>query len=121
MWARTMEFAFGCWLAMSPFIFLHGEAYSWIWYHDFLVGAFICVVALLSCIEKLKRLHLLHILTGGWLVLSGYVLATHKIPPEFQNHVVLGWLLIMFAIIPTDASRPPEGWRVREMEAEKSI
>ena len=35
MWARAVEIALACWLALSPFIFGHPDEAAFLWYNDF--------------------------------------------------------------------------------------
>jgi hypothetical protein len=38
-------------------------------------------------------------------------------PPTEQNHILVGLLLVLFAIIPNEASQPPKAWEEFEERA----
>ena len=110
MWARVVEVMLGCWLALSPFIFAHAANETALWGNDLFSAAAIIALALCSFWRPWQYAHLGIFGVGLWLVMSGYFAPTPP-PPASQNHVVIGLLLLMFAIIPNDASCPPDSWR----------
>ena len=57
MWARVVEFMLGCWLAVSPFVFRHGDD-SVLWATDFVAASLVIVLALLSYWPPLRYAHL---------------------------------------------------------------
>ena len=57
MWARVVEMMLGCWLAISPFVFNHGDA-SVLWAMDFLFASTVIVLALLSYWQPARHAHL---------------------------------------------------------------
>jgi hypothetical protein len=113
MWSRVVEVMLGVWLLLSPFIFRHptGEV-AW-WANDFACAALAITFGCLSFWEPTRRAHLATAALALWLIGFGYFSEPHPSPPAMQNDVFLGLLLLMFAIIPNDASLPPEGWRER--------
>jgi hypothetical protein len=38
-------------------------------------------------------------------------MAPYPTPPALQNDLLVGVLLLMFAILPSEASLPPRSWR----------
>ncbi len=110
MWARVVEVMLGCWLASSPFVFHHGADARGLWVTDLACAAAIVTLALLSFAPTLRRAHLGHLVIAAWLVVSGYLGGT---APAHQNHVVVGLLLAMLAIVPSRASLPPPSWQAR--------
>lgn len=107
MWPRYVEVMLGLWLAVSPFVFAHGSRQAlWVW--DFTTSAILIVVPILAHLERLRRVHLLLLLPAGALVLRGW-LQTQSGPHDAasQNHIVVGLLVLMIAIIPSPASLPP--------------
>jgi hypothetical protein len=42
-----------------------------------------------------------------WLAGHGYVSAVRPGPPAAQNEIMVGLLLLLFAILPNDVNRPP--------------
>jgi len=111
MWARVVEIMLGCWLAASPFIFRHSaENTSW-WYNDLFSALAVIVLASSSFLTPLRYAHLGIGLVGLWLIGFGYFSATYPAPPALQNNLLVGLLLLMFAIIPNEALLPPRSWR----------
>jgi len=111
MWARIVELMLGCWLVVSPFVFRHGGGRTDLWVNDLAWGSVLVVVALLCHWRPLRRLHLLNVVTAGWLLVFGYTsIEGHPAPPHTQNHMIVGLLVLMLAVIPSAATRPPPGW-----------
>lgn len=111
MWARVVEVMLGCWLAISPFIFRLSLSEWHIWVNDFVCAALIIALGLLSYWRPLRHAHLITGLAALWLMGFGYFAAPHPLPPASQNELMVGFLLVMFAIIPNEASLPPQAWR----------
>jgi hypothetical protein len=110
MWPRVVELMFGVWLILSPFIFQTalGEAPS--------AGSLVCgaIVVIASCLSYWPPTRHARAITGAvgvWLTGSAYLTATYPAEPAVQNHMLVGLLLIMFAIIPNEAAKPPVSWR----------
>ena len=108
MWARVIEFMLACWLAISPFVFRHGPEETWLWTNDLTASFVVAFLALLSFRHSLRRAHLFNLVVALWLVIAGFLGAG---TPAAQNHVVLGLLLGIVAIVPSRASEPPLAWR----------
>lgn len=117
MWARVVEVMIGCWLAMSPFIFRHPADQEALWTNDLLCAFGVVALALLSLWAPLRHAHFLIIAVAFWLIGFGYLHRPHPAPPALQNDVLVGWLLLMFAIIPNEANLPPRPWRSPSTEA----
>lgn len=111
MWSRVVEIMLGHWLLISPFIFRHPVQETAWWINDMACGVTVIVLGLLSFWRPTRNAHLLMLPIGCWLILVGFLWSAHPAPPALQNDVLLGLLLLMFAIIPNQASLPPEGWR----------
>lgn len=111
MWARLFEFMLALWLAISPFVFRHGADESFLWTNDLTCAAVIAVLSLSSFKRRIEKIHLLNIAVGLWLVGVGALRAESPPPPAMQNHVVVGLLLLMFAVIPSRSDQPPRAWR----------
>ncbi|MCW5979157.1 MAG: hypothetical protein KIT09_13860 [Bryobacteraceae bacterium] len=108
MWPRTVEVMLGFWLVASPFIFRHEvPAY---WWNDLMAGFVVIVSSLSSHSHKLRGARLVTAAAGAWVLAFGFV-SPRPPPAALQNDIVVGLLLLMFAIIPNNASLPPEGWR----------
>ena len=110
MWPRVVEVMLGCWLVLSPFIFRQAAEQWGLWLNDMSCGAAVVAMALLSWWPACRRAHLAIIGVGLWLVGFGY-LSPPPAPPASQNDILVGVLLLMFAILPSEASLPPRSWR----------
>ena len=56
-------------------------------------------------------MHLCNLAVAFYLILLGYIFKEGAYPEPLQNYVVLGLLLFMIAIVPSEASKPPVPWR----------
>jgi hypothetical protein len=113
MWARVVEVMLGCWLLVSPFVFRDTPHVSAFWTTDVATGCAAIVCSLAAFARPLARAHLLTGAAGVWLIASGYFSMPRPGPPAAQNEIVIGLLLAMLAVVPTEASRPPAPWRPR--------
>jgi len=111
MWARTVEAVLGCWLAISPFIFRHAAGDTYLWAHDFIVATLVFLFAVLSWWQPTRHAHVLNLLAGLWLIAGAYAMAPSPAPAAYQNHVMVGLILLIFAVVPNDASLPSQRWR----------
>lgn len=57
---------------------------------------------------------------GDLVLRSGRLDSPHPTPPALQNDIIVGWLLLMFAIIPNEANIPPRSWRKFSREREET-
>ena len=114
MWARVVEVMLGCWLAVSPFVFRHGADDRLLWFSDLLSAFVVVVLALVSFWPPLRFAHLAIAAVGLWLIALGF-LAPYPTAPAFQNDIVVGLLLLIFAIVPNEANQPPKPW-VRHLQ-----
>jgi hypothetical protein len=110
MWARVVEFMLGCWLAISPFIFRHPADDRTLWVTDWVSAGLVILFALLSYWPPLKSIHLATLLVALVLVVVGRLSSWEHPPPGAQNQIVVGLLLLMFALVPSHASHPPPAW-----------
>jgi hypothetical protein len=109
MWPRFCEMLLGAWLIVSPLIFYAGgEARFWV--SDMICGGLLILLAGLSLLPPLSRLHLAELLVALWLLGFGY-LADPEPLAGLQNNILTALVLPMFAIVPTAATSPPDSWR----------
>ena len=120
MWARTVEVMLGLWLAASPFIFSHSPAEPRLWWSDLCSAFLIITISLLSFWSRTMRAHLLNVLVALWLVGFGYFSSGDPPPPAAQNDLAVGLILLLLAIIPSEATLPPKGWREFSKMPEKN-
>jgi hypothetical protein len=111
MWARVIEVTLGCWLAMSPFIFRHSAEDRVLWFNDLFASIVVIMLALVSFWSPLRFAHVANLGIALWLIGFGFWASTYPAPPALQNNIVVGMLLLMFAIVPNKATRPPRPWR----------
>lgn len=111
MWSRVCEFFLGCWLLMSPFIFHHADTAIVWWSNDLVTGGAVVLLSLLSYWHPLRNAHLLIIAVGFWLVGFAYWYGLGEAAAASQNQLIVGLLLLMFAIIPNGATLPASEWQ----------
>lgn len=111
MWSRVIEIMTGLWMLMSPFIFRYESEATVLWANDFATGGAVILFGLLSYWDPTRHAHLLTLIVSAWLIGFAYWYGYGEPPPASQNHVVVGFLLAMFAVIPNDTDRPPRAWQ----------
>lgn len=109
MWSRVIEFMLACWLAVSPFVFQHADDALVLWTSDFAVATLVATLALISYWRPTRYAHLLIIPPALWLIGFGRF-GPPPLLPGMQNDIVVGLLLLMFAIVPNRATLPPHAW-----------
>lgn len=109
MWSRVVEMLLGLWLAAGPTVVPQLSQPSPWRLIDIGLGSVIIVLAAASFWPRARHAHLLLLAVGAVLIGSGYLFMGAP-PPAAQNRAVVGFLLLMFAIIPNHASRPPCSW-----------
>jgi peptidoglycan/LPS O-acetylase OafA/YrhL len=114
MWPRVVEVMVGFWLAASPFIFRHPADQKALWTRDLLCAFLVACFALLSFSRRARRAHLGIIPVAGYLVLAAFLSEVDPPPAALQNDLLVGVVLLMLAILPSEASLPPRGWREEE-------
>lgn len=102
MWARICEIILGLWLIASSFIFSP---------KTLLTPLFILLFATLSFSDKLNKMHLLQTLPAAYLLYLAYSYPTSDLPFGLQNYILIALSLLMFAVIPSQASDPPRPWQ----------
>lgn len=111
MWPRVVELMLGVWLTIAGLVFRGTPAienYAWV---DATAGSLVILLSLVSFWRPLRRAHLGTLGVAVVLACYGYFSAPRPGPPAAQNEIATGLLLLLFAIIPSEASRPPDAWR----------
>jgi len=110
MWGRVVEMMTAVWLLLSPFIF-RAQDNPWILWGDVLTAGVIAVLSGLSYTRSLRHAHWLILLVAIGLVVAGRLAASPPATAADQNHIFVGFFLMMIAIIPNQASEPPLCWQ----------
>ena len=105
MWARISEIILAVWLFISYFVFEYQSATA------IICAGLILIFASLSYIDKLNKMHLFQAVPGSWLIYEGFAYPTPWLPMGLQNYVVVAVLLLMYTIIPSNASENPRPWK----------
>lgn len=112
MWQRTIEIMLAVWLSISPFIFQHPPDNTLWWYHDWIVAFLILVLASAAFIETFRFSHFLEIPIALWLIGFGWYSGGASMgAPAEQNWMIVGLLILMTAILPTDSTDTPTNWQ----------
>lgn len=118
MWARTLEFVLGIWLAISWIIFRYTDSDFFLLWNDFPCFLLIAFFSLFSYNLRLRHIHLFNFLLGAWLFGFSYLVRHLGMDPFAQNYMSVSLLLLMLSIIPTHSQRPPYQW-IRFMNKRK--
>jgi hypothetical protein len=111
MWPRIFQFVIGLWLAMSPIIFEYHPLDRFHWVNTLVCAAAVAAISLLALAPGLRRIYLLTLVAGLWLVGVGFLAEPSPPSPALQNYIVVGLLLLMFGILPSPAHEVPKGWQ----------
>jgi hypothetical protein len=111
MWPRVIEGMLGCWLLVTPFVFRGTASVEEYTTSAVVSGALVIVMAVLSFWEPTRLARFATLGVSLWLSLHGYFAAERPGPPAAQNEIMIGLTLLLFAIIPNEASQPPRAWR----------
>ena len=111
MWARVTELLFGVWLLASPWVFQHAGEAGGLLLFDIGTGLVLIAVAMHSFVRPLQRYHAIVLVVGVWLIGAAFLSGPHPVSPAHQNHIIVGFILLMLGIVPNQATRPPQKWR----------
>jgi hypothetical protein len=109
MWPRIVEVMLGLWLVLSPLIFRLGPEDTTLRLVDLACGAAVAAFSLIAIRFRLVRIAIL--LVGLWLIGYGYVAGWHPSPPGYKNLIIVGGLVSVLSLIPTDCLEPTRSWR----------
>jgi hypothetical protein len=109
MWPRYCEMLLGLWLMAAPWVLNYGSADAFRM-TGVAAAAGIFLLDILSVKFTVRYSHLaiagiaLGLLIHAYFVLPGEAAGT-------QNNILVALLLLMFAILPTEATLSPPSWR----------
>jgi hypothetical protein len=109
MWARYLEIALGVWLATAPFVLGTARDHA-LNFVELVAGAGVVVLAAAS-IRSRGRAHLGSPVIADVVASGGWWASRVAADARAENAIVVGLVLAMSAIVPTEASRPPVRWR----------
>lgn len=107
MWSRVIEAMLGVWLWMSPFIFRYSSEPRSLWINDFVAGGLCMIFGILSYWQPARHAHVANLIVACWLIGFACLRSGWPVSPPYQNYVIIGLLLFMFAVIPNRADEPP--------------
>jgi hypothetical protein len=110
VWPRVIELMLGAWLVVSPFVFRGTPHLAEYAINDVVSGGLVILFSLAAFWRPLRRANIATLAMGLWLVSYGYFSAPRPGPPAAQNDLVIGLLLLVFAILPSHTNQPPETW-----------
>ncbi|WP_144973326.1 SPW repeat domain-containing protein [Bremerella volcania] len=119
MWPRVVEFMLGCWLLCSPFIFREENHSGIDSYVDFGLGSLVISFSALAFWRPARYSHLATLFVSLLMILVPRFALSPEISPAGQNFMVIGLLLLMFAMIPNKAFSTPSAWQ-KEMPSQAS-
>ena len=111
MWARIIEFTLACWLALSPFIFRIPATDCFYWMNNFICALLIALFSLLCFSRHFRKMHLLNLFVAFWLIGLAFSVKEVPIPPHLQNSLMIGIILLMLGIIPSESELLAPRWR----------
>jgi len=91
----------GIWLFISPFVFglYTPGAIGTVVYHSFFMGAALVVVAVTAHYHRYMWEEVINLLLGFWLILSPFVLGFSTDVMVMMNHIIIGVLVGIDAIV----------------------
>ena len=112
MWPRIVELLLAAWLAASPWLLpAPTDAASFLRVNALVCAGLIALFALLSFRAAWEKAHLLSFAVALWLIGIAFLQPNPPPPASYQNFVVTGLTLLLFAVLPSRASDPPRAWR----------
>lgn len=109
MWPRIVEVMLGLWLVLSPLTFRLGAGDRALIVNHVFYGAAAVVASLIAI--RVPFMHAVIVAIGLWLLGYGYAAHGYLSIPGCQNLMIVGALLCVLGIIPTDCLEPPRSWR----------
>ena len=111
MWGRAVIVLLGVWLLASPWIFRSATGEPVLRTQTLACGFLVVTLTLVSCLESLNLTIVPVGIVGAWLIGWAYFAISHPRPPYAENEILVGWLILMFVLVPRRAAAPPPPWR----------
>ena len=109
MWPRIVQMMLGLWLVFSPLIFRLGPGDAAMRINDLAGGAAVAATALAAI--RFWPVRIATLIIGVWLIGYGYIAGWHPSPPSYKNLIIVGGLISVLSLIPTDCLEPTRSWR----------
>lgn len=93
-WNLFLSAVLGAWLMASPSIISLGVFAA---NSDYITGALVVVFSLISMAQVIRKVRLLNILAGGWLILCPFISLATVTPHHQWSNIAVGILLILLA------------------------
>jgi hypothetical protein len=111
MWPRVVEVMLGCWLLVTPFVFRDTPDASQYSANAVVSAALLIAASLLAFWRRMRLAHVGTLAVALWLIAHGYFGVARPGPPAAQNEIVVGLILLLFAILPGEINDAPVPWR----------
>lgn len=116
MWPRICELILGVWILVGAWL-LSGESFGRTW--SVVLGGVVIAMSIASFFRRFRYAHVVTLLVGfGMIVLP--LTKPFPVSAVLQNVEVMGWLLAMFAVIPSRSNEPPPDWAAMDDARERS-
>lgn len=107
MWPRVVEVMIGAWLVITPLVFRGTEDVDRYAVNAVVSGSVVITASLMAFWRRTAWMRLVTLAVSCWLAGHGYLSAVRPGPPAAQNEIMVGLLLLLFAVLPNDVNRPP--------------
>ena len=107
MWPRVVEVMLGVWLVITPLVFRGTDAIDRYTANAVGTGLIVIAASLVAFWPRAGWARYITLAASGWLAVHGYLSAVRPGPPAAQNEIMIGLLLLLFAILPNHVNRPP--------------
>lgn len=108
MWARILNMAFGIWMMAAPYAWDYSKPAA---NNAYITGALIAAVAIISMSESVRAVRHLNKLTGAWLIVAPWVLASYSFTWVLNDTLTGLALIILSAVKGKIKERFGGGWQ----------
>lgn len=107
MWPRVVEVMLGVWLVITPLVFRGTEDVERYALNAVVSGSVIITASLMAFWRRTGWMRLVTLAASCWLAGHGYLSAVRPGPPAAQNEIMIGLILLLFAMLPNHVNREP--------------